>query len=109
VKSVSTTELRVKLPRLRRDVSLKKEKIAVTFYGEAVGLLVPITDTEPITEIKTTEEMSLSEFRNNLTINWEKMQFDCDCIWITSHGRKIMAFVSPRFFSVEVSFRASKD
>lgn len=109
MKTISTTELRSKLPRLRRDVALKKEKIMVTFYGEAIGFLVPIADTIPITEIKTTEEMSLSDFRNNLTINWEKMQFDCDCIWITSHGRKIMAFVSPRFFNIEVSFCASKN
>jgi hypothetical protein len=109
VKSVSTTELRVKLPKLRRDVALRKETIAVTRYQEAIGFLLPIADATAIAGIKTTEEMSLSKFRDELTISWEKMQFNCDCLFLTSHGRKIMAFVSPHFFSFEVSFRASKN
>lgn len=109
MKTVSTTELRIRLPKIRRDVALRKETIAVTRYQEAIGFLLPLADATAIAGIKTTEEVSLSKFRDELTVLWEKIQFDCDCFFLTSHGRKIMAFVSPRFFNIEVSFCASKN
>ncbi|MEM8642927.1 MAG: hypothetical protein AAGG51_29540 [Cyanobacteria bacterium P01_G01_bin.54] len=43
--------------------------------------------------------MSLTVFRDKLTEAWEKLLSGIDCIYLTFHKRKVVAFVSPRFTS----------
>lgn len=37
------------------------------------------------------------EFRNQLTEAWERLLGGIDCIYLTFHKRRVVAFVSPRF------------
>ena len=97
---IPTSELRGKIPKIRRQVEFGKEKIAVTYYSEIIGFLLSIPAADAIASIKNTEEMTLTNFRDNLTRSWEKLQYDLDCIYILNRSRKIMAFVSPRIYSI---------
>lgn len=92
------TELRASLPKFKRQVQLGLKRIAATYYGDPVGFLVPIEDIESL-NFKTTEDISLTLFRSELTIFWERLQVDLDCVFITYHSRRTMGFVSPRFIS----------
>ncbi|MFM5943804.1 MAG: prevent-host-death family protein [Dolichospermum sp.] len=76
------------------------KRIAATYYGQVVAFLVPLKDLEQAEKngaISKSEEMSLSDFRLHLTECWERLQMDVDCIYITYHTRRVIAFVSPRF------------
>ena len=98
---IPLSELRVKLPKLRRKVQLGKQRLVATHYGEVVAFLVPLEDIKSLISnredpvIHQTQEMSLTEFRAHLTEAWELLQSGIDCIYITFHSRPVIAFVSP--------------
>ncbi|AFY40071.1 prevent-host-death family protein [[Leptolyngbya] sp. PCC 7376] len=97
-KQIPMSEMRVRLPKLRRLVQLGKQRIVVTYYGEVIGFLLPISDIErceiPIDE---SQEMSLSEFRSHMTETWELLQAGVDCIFLTFHTRAALVFIAPKF------------
>jgi hypothetical protein len=98
-KQLPLTELRANLPKFKRQVQLGMKKIAATYHGQVVGFLVPIKDLERIEEdnlIEQSIDMTLTEFRSEMTECWERLQVDLDCIYITFHSRRAAAFVSPR-------------
>jgi hypothetical protein len=98
-KQLPLTELRANLPKFKRQVQLGMKKIAATYHGQVVGFLVPIKDLEKIEEenlIEKSIDMTLTEFRAAMTECWESLQVDLDCIYITFHSRRAVAFVSPR-------------
>lgn len=75
------------------------KRIAATYYGQVVGFLVPLKDVAGFEEegwIEKFDEMSLSDFRAQMTECWEKLQIEVDCIYLTYHTRRAAAFVSPR-------------
>jgi hypothetical protein len=98
-KQLPISDLRTSLPKFKRQVQLGMKRIAATYYGQVIGFLVPLKDLEiPEQEgvINNTEEMSLSDFRMQMTECWERLQIDVDCIYVTYHTRRAVAFVSPR-------------
>ena len=98
-KQLPLSELRASLPKFKRQVQLGMKRIAATYYGQVVGFLVPLKDVAGLEEegwIKVTEEMSLTDFRAEMTECWERLQVDTDCIYLTFHTRRAAAFVSPR-------------
>lgn len=99
-KQIPMSEMRVQLPKLRRLVQLGKQRIVVTYYGEIIGFLLPLEDiNQEQMQIITTKEMSLSQFRNQMTEAWELLQAGADCIYLTFHTRQVLAFLSARFSS----------
>ncbi|MBD1834502.1 hypothetical protein H6F61_17815 [Cyanobacteria bacterium FACHB-472] len=75
------------------------KRIAATYYGKVVAFLVPLKDLEQAEQdgaIGKSEEMSLSDFRLHMTVCWERLQIEVDCIYVTYHTRRAVAFVSPR-------------
>lgn len=103
------SDLRVSLPKFKRQVQLGMKRIAATYYGQVVGFLVPLKDLETAIRedaITKSEEMSLSDFRSQMTECWERLQVDVDCIYLTYHNRRAAAFVSPRlanYLSIPIS------
>ncbi len=98
-KQLPLSDLRESLPKFKRQVQLGMKRIAATYYGQVVGFLVPLKDLEEAEKdgaINNSEEMSLSEFRLHLTECWERLQLDVDCIYVTYHTRRAVAFLSPR-------------
>lgn len=101
-KQIPMSELRVKLPKLRRQVQSGNLRIVCTHYGEVAAFLVPLQDIEALesqdeVKFKKTEEMPLTEFRNQLTEAWESLLGGIDCIYLTFHKRRVVGFVSARF------------
>ena len=102
-KQIPMSELRVKLPKIRRKVQLGNLRVVCTHYGEMAAFLLPLEDVERLAaeeegiKAEKTEEMSLTEFRAQLTEAWEKIIAGMDCIYLTFHKRRVLAFVSPRF------------
>ncbi len=113
-KQLPLSELRVSLPKFKRQVQLGMKRIAATYYGQVVGFLVPLKDLEEAEKddaIKKTQEMSLSDFRSHMTECWEDLQVNVDCIYVTYHTRRAVAFVSPRlanYLSIPISEVAHK-
>jgi len=103
LKVIPMSELRIKLPKLRRQVQLGNLRIVCTHYGELAAFLLPLKDIESITleegvpAIQTTEELPLTEFRTQLTEACERLYADVDCIYLTFHRRRVVAVISPRF------------
>ncbi|MEO0868193.1 MAG: hypothetical protein AAFY17_07040 [Cyanobacteria bacterium J06642_11] len=98
-KQLPVSDLRTGLPKFKRQVQLGMKRIAATYYGQVVGFLVPLKDVSGLEAqgwINSTEEISISEFRSQLTECWEKLQSEVDCIYIKYHTRRAAAFVSPR-------------
>lgn len=98
-KQLPLSELRESLPKFKRQVQLGMKRIAATYYGQVVAFLVPLKDLEEAEKdgaITSSEEMSLSDFRLHMTECWERLQVDVDCIYVTYHTRRAVAFVSPR-------------
>jgi hypothetical protein len=98
-KQLPLSDLRVSLPKFKRQVQLGMKRIAATYYGQVVGFLVPLKDLDLADQegaIGKSEEMSLSDFRAHMTECWERLQVDVDCIYLTYHNRRAAAFVSPR-------------
>jgi PHD/YefM family antitoxin component YafN of YafNO toxin-antitoxin module len=103
-KQIPMSELRIKLPKLRRQVQSGNLRIVCTHYGEVAAFLLPLQDIEEInveeeSHIQKSEEIPLTEFRDRLTEFWEKLLNGTDCIYLTFHKRRVVAFVSPRFTS----------
>ncbi|MEM7795812.1 MAG: prevent-host-death family protein [Cyanobacteria bacterium P01_C01_bin.118] len=102
-KQIPMSELRVKLPKLRRQVQSGSLRIVCTHYGEVAAFLLPLQDVEAFNSeeeepsIQTSEEMPLTKFRDQLTEAWEKLLSGTDCIYLTFHKRRVVAFVSTRF------------
>ena len=101
-KELPLSELRKNLPKFKRQVQLSKKRIAATYYDQIVGFLVPVKDvdklfSEGLIDPLKTKEMSLSDFRAQMTECWEKLQLELDCIYLTFHTRRAAVFVSPRF------------
>lgn len=113
-KQLPLSDLRESLPKFKRQVQLGMKRIAATYYGQVVGFLVPLKDLQRAEEdnaINNIKEMSLSEFRQQLTECWEQLQVNIDCIYVTYHTRKAVAFVSPRlmnYLSIPISEVAGK-
>lgn len=103
-KEIPLTKLRAELPKRKRQVQFGKYRIAATYYGQVVGFLVPIVDVQPLEagewiSAEKTKEMSLTEFRSQLTLMWEQLQSDLDCVYLTFHTRRAAAFVTPRLIT----------
>ena len=102
-KQIPMSELRVKLPKLRRQVQSGKLRIVCTHYGEVAAFLLPLQDIEAFeseeggVSIQKYEEMPLTEFRTQLTEAWERLLAGTACIYLTFHKRRVVGFVSPRF------------
>jgi hypothetical protein len=100
---IPMSELRVKLPRLRRLVQSGNLRIVCTHYGDVVGFLLPLKDVDELSSgeiemsIQKSEEIPLTEFRDQLNESWEKLMGGTDCIYLTFHKRRVVAFISPRF------------
>jgi len=113
-KQLPLSDLRSSLPKFKRQVQLGMKRIAATYYGQVVGFLVPLKDLEVAEKeggINKSEEMSLSDFRSQMTDCWERLQVDIDCIYLTYHNRRAAAFVSPRlanYLSIPISEVAHK-
>jgi hypothetical protein len=101
-KQIPMSELRVKLPKLRRLVQSGNLRIVCTHYGEVAAFLLPLQDVNELYSeegeavIQESEEIPLTEFRDQLTEAWEKLLSGTDCIYLTFHKRRVVAFVSPR-------------
>lgn len=98
-KQLPISDLRTGLPKFKRQVQLGMKRIAATYYGQVVGFLLPLKDVAGFEDegwIENSEEISLSEFRSQLTECWERLQLDVDCIYLTYHTRRAAVFVSPR-------------
>lgn len=108
-KQLPLSDLRTSLPKFKRQVQLGMKRIAATYYGQVVGFLVPLKDlivAEQEGAINKSEEMSLSDFRAQMTECWERLQVDVDCIYLTYHNRRAAAFLSPRlanYLSIPIS------
>jgi len=103
-KQIPMSELRIKLPKLRRQVQSGNLRIVCTHYGEVAAFLLPLQDVDALSSeeeisIQKTEEIPLTEFRDQLTEAWERLLGGTDCIYLTFHKRRVVAFVSPRFIS----------
>jgi hypothetical protein len=113
-KQLPLSDLRASLPKFKRQVQLGLKRIAATYYGQVVGFLVPLKDLEVAEQegaINRSEEMSLSDFRAQMTECWERLQVDVDCIYLTYHNRRAAVFVSPRlanYLSIPISEVAHK-
>ncbi len=86
-KQLPLSELRIGLPKFKRQVQLGMKRIAATYYGQVVGFLVPLQDIskleeEGLIDVNKTEEMSLSDFRAKMTVCGEKLHNDIDCIYL---------------------------
>ena len=97
-KAIPISELRVKLTKLKRPVQLGRQRLVVTCYGELVGFLLPLSDVSPENGIPINcwREMPLTQFREQLTEVMELVESEVDCIYLTFHTRRIIAFVSRR-------------
>ncbi len=101
-KQIPMTELRVKIPKLRRQVQLGNLRIVSTHYGEIAAFMLPLSDVYDVLDeegnpiVKKWEEMPLTKFRDELTYAWERLQSGVDCIYLTFHNRRVVAFVSSR-------------
>jgi len=104
-KQIPMSELRVKLPKLRRQVQSGNLRIVCTHYGEVAAFLLPLQDIDALNSeegalsFQKSEEIPLTEFRDQLTEAWESLLSGTDCIYLTFHKRRVVAFVSPRFTS----------
>jgi hypothetical protein len=94
---VTLSELRKRLPEFRRKVQ-RGETLAVEYYKSVVGYLLPISIAETL-EISASEDMRLIDFRDGMNQAWERVDQEViDCIWLTYHDRRVMAFVSTRLW-----------
>lgn len=95
-KTIPISEVQVKLPKLKRQVQIGRERLVVTCYGEVVGFLLPLSDVSPENglPINCWREISLTQFRQQLSDAMKLIGSDVDCIYLTFHTRRIIAFVS---------------
>lgn len=92
---VALTDLRVQMSVCRRMVQ-RGEVIAVTYFKDAVGYLVPMSHLAEV-KIGSSKELALSEFRGSINQSWEELDSGrIDCLWLTYHERQVMGFVAAR-------------
>lgn len=97
VSLVPLSKLRQKLSKYRRQVQAG-EILPVDYYKDRIGYLVSVSIAEGLT-LKSEQETGLIDFRDNLNSAWESLESGVDCIWLTYHGERRLAFVSKRVFS----------
>jgi hypothetical protein len=97
IKTVSLSRFRVEISKMRLSVQLGRKRLAVTYYGRIIGLLLPYDEQLRLKEEQLQEwgEMSLTKFRDELTEAWEKLHGETGGMWLTFHTRRIAVFVSP--------------
>lgn len=94
---VPMSELRVRLPKLRHQIQLNYLSIICTRNGETAAFLLSLRDAAELQiDAQRSEERPLTKFRETLTEDWEKLLDSTDCIYLTFHNRRVMAFVSDR-------------
>jgi hypothetical protein len=94
-KQIPLSEIGAQLPALRRPVQLGKLRNVLTHYGEVLGFLLPLEDVEKESiEIANCEEISFRQLRSRLSELWH---WEGDCIFLTVHTRRVLAFLSPKF------------
>jgi hypothetical protein len=94
---VSLSKLRADLSQFRRLVQ-GGEIVSIEYYRQIIGYLVPLSVAEGL-KPGTTLEMGLGDFRAKISESWEAIDAGgTDCIWLTSHGQRKIAFVSPRIY-----------
>jgi hypothetical protein len=96
---VPLSRLRQNLSRYRRQVQ-GGEVVPVDYYKDRIGYLVPVSIAESL-QLSSEQEMSLIDFRDKLNSAWESIESGVDCIWLTYHGERRLAFVSTRVFPPE--------
>ena len=101
-KQITVSGLKAVLPKLRRQVQAGDLRIACTQQGEVIGFLIPLKDIFLISEygspgIQSSAEIPLSRFYDRPAESWKNLLMGVDCIYLTFHKRRILAFVSPRF------------
>lgn len=47
------------------------------------------------------QEMGLIDLRDNLNSAWESLESGVDCIWLTYHNERRLAFISARVYQYE--------
>lgn len=98
VKQVPMSEVRETLPKLRRRVQIGGLIALPTYHEDVIGAFVSMPISKTL-DIQVFEEVPITKFRDSATEYWEKLQSEIDCVYLTSHSRKVMAFVSPKFIS----------
>ena len=93
MKRLPVSALRAQLAKYQRYVSLNRQRFALTHCGEVIGYLVPAQEVQ----VEHCKDVSLADFRSGLTAHWESLAEDIDCIYLTYHNKRRVAFVSPRF------------
>lgn len=102
-KQIPMSELRIKLPKLRRHIQAGNLRVVCTHYGEVMAFLLPLQDIEELnssseeSKIQRYEEMPLTQFRDQLAKVSDSLVAGVDCIYLTFHNRRVVGFVSPRF------------
>ena len=94
-------ELRASIAKLKRQVQMGQKRLIVASHGRVVGFLLPLKDLEGENSIpiEHSKEMPISEFRNRISQAWDSLQSDVDCLYLTFHKRRVIAFVSPSLAS----------
>lgn len=93
---VPLSRLRQSLSRYRRQVQ-GGEVVPVDYYKDRIGYLVPVAIATAL-QLSAEQEMGLIDFRDKLNSAWESLEAGVDCIWLTYHGERRLAFVSTRVF-----------
>ncbi|MBD2119305.1 prevent-host-death family protein [Trichocoleus sp. FACHB-262] len=93
---VPLSRLRQSLSRYRRQVQ-GGDVIPVDYYKDRIGYLVPVAIATAL-QLSAEQEMGLIDFRDKLNSAWESLEAGVDCIWLTYHGERRLAFVSTRIF-----------
>jgi hypothetical protein len=93
---VPLSRLRQSLSSYRRQVQGGKV-IPVDYYKDRIGYLVPVAIAESL-QLSSEREMGLIDFRESLNSAWESLESEVDCIWLTYHGERRLAFVSSRVY-----------
>jgi hypothetical protein len=93
---VPLSRLRQSLSRYRRQVQ-GGDVIPVDYYKDRIGYLVPVAIASSL-QLSAEQEMGLIDFRDKLNSAWESLEAGVDCIWLTYHGERRLAFVSTRIF-----------
>lgn len=90
LKYIAMSKFRVSLAKLRRQVELN-EMVCATHYGVVIGYLVSPDSVGK----EVFEEMPLTAFRDQLRIAREKLLWSVEGLFLTFHGRRVAAFISP--------------
>jgi hypothetical protein len=96
IRLVPLSKLRQNLSRYRRQVQ-GGEIVPIDYYKDRIGYLIPIKIAATL-KFSSEQEMGLIDFRENLNSAWESLESGVDCIWLTYHGGRRLAFVAARVY-----------